>query len=144
MQDQGYKLKTKSLEDVLKSSRKLEAKLIGYDEAPIDVTAPDAIPLDKLKLQEPSRSQSNPKVYPISEEPKKITISPSTRSIRQPQPPSLEALGPPSTASRGNKLLGGSSKKTARSHLYEICAVNCWKPPFFDCCEETGPCHLKE
>ncbi|KAH7859943.1 hypothetical protein Vadar_007343 [Vaccinium darrowii] len=144
LKDQGYKLKTKSLEDVLKSSRKLEAKLIGYDEAPIDVTAPDAIPLDKLKLQEPSRSQSNPKVYPISEEPKKITISPSTRSIRQPQPPSLEALGPPSTASRGNKLLGGSSKKTARSHLYEICAVNCWKPPFFDCCEETGPCHLKE
>ncbi|GFY85749.1 minichromosome maintenance (MCM2/3/5) family protein [Actinidia rufa] len=51
---QGYKFKSKSLEEVLKSTRKMEAKLIGYDEAPIDVTAPVAIPLEKLELQEPS------------------------------------------------------------------------------------------
>uniref|UniRef100_A0A7N2L0R6 Dicer-like protein 4 n=2 Tax=Quercus lobata TaxID=97700 RepID=A0A7N2L0R6_QUELO len=38
---QGYKLKS-SLEEVLKSSCKMEAKLIGYDETPIDVTTPDA------------------------------------------------------------------------------------------------------
>ncbi|XP_058180782.1 dicer-like protein 4 [Rhododendron vialii] len=144
LKDQGYKLKSKSLEDVLKSSRKMEAKLIGYDEAPIDVTAPDAIPWDKLKLKEPSRSRSNQKVYPISDEAKKIIFSPRMGSIIEPQPPSLEARGPLSTASRGNNLLGGSSKKSVRSHLYEICAVNCWKPPYFECCKETGPCHLKE
>ncbi|KAK4604657.1 hypothetical protein RGQ29_012930 [Quercus rubra] len=46
---QGYKPKS-SLEEVLKSSCKMEAKLIGYDETPIDVTTPDAIGFEKLKL----------------------------------------------------------------------------------------------
>ena len=41
LQAQGYKLKS-SLEEVLKSSCKMEAKLIGYDETPIIVTTPDA------------------------------------------------------------------------------------------------------
>ncbi|GMP35538.1 hypothetical protein CsSME_00007933 [Camellia sinensis var. sinensis] len=138
----GYKLKSKSLEEVLKSSLKMEAKLIGHDEASIDVTAPDAIPLDNLKLQESSRSQCNLKVHPVSQEPKK-TFHPRIRSITEPQP-SLEAQGPQSTAGGDHNLVGGSCKKSAKSRLHEICAANCWKPPSFKCCKEIGPSHLKE
>ncbi|KAL6973940.1 endoribonuclease Dicer [Sarracenia purpurea var. burkii] len=121
----------------------MEATVIGYNEAPIDVTSPDAIPFEHLKLQEPSRNQCNPKMHSISEKPKKV-FSTGIRSIRLPQP-SLVAQQPQSPASIGNNLLGGGScKKSARSHLYEICAINSWKPPFFECCKETGPSHSKE
>ncbi|KAG5104033.1 hypothetical protein AAZX31_15G004200 [Glycine max] len=37
----------------------------------------------------------------------------------------------------------GMKKGTARSTLYEICAVNCWKPPIFECCKEEGPGHKR-
>lgn len=90
LQAQGFRSKSKPLEEVLKSIHKMEPKLIGYDEAPIDVTAPDAIPFDELKLQEPSRIQSNLKVHPITDEPKK-RFSPTIGSRRQTQPP-LEAV----------------------------------------------------
>ncbi|XP_057508707.1 dicer-like protein 4 isoform X1 [Actinidia eriantha] len=139
---QDYKLKSESLEEVLKSTRKMKAKLIGYDEASIDVTAPVAIPKEKLKSQEPSRSQLNLKVHPIIEEPKKI-FSPSIRSMRNPQP-SVQAQGSQSIASTESNRLGGSSKKTARSRLYEVCAANSWKLPTFECCDEMGPSHLRK
>ncbi|KAJ0076978.1 hypothetical protein Patl1_35319 [Pistacia atlantica] len=38
---------------------------------------------------------------------------------------------------------GGSANGPARSHLYEICTTNCWKPPFFECCKDKRPSHLK-
>ena len=142
VQAQDYKLKSESLEEVLKSTRKMKAKLIGYDEAPIDVTGPVAIPLEKLELQKPSRSRCNLKVHPIIEDPKKI-FSSSIRSIRKPQP-AVEAWGPQSIASTECNLLGGSSKKPARSRLYEVCAANGWKLPTFECCDETGPSHLRK
>ncbi|XP_052198876.1 dicer-like protein 4 isoform X2 [Diospyros lotus] len=140
---QGYRTKTKPLEEVLKSSRKMEAKLIGYDEAAIDVTAPDAIPLHNLNLHEDSRSLCDAKVHPISEEPKKISPS-SIRSTRHPH--HSQDLQSNSTIGDSSDLdteTGSSCNKSARSLLYEICAENCWKPSF-ECCNETGPGHLKE
>lgn len=50
LQDQGYILKSNTLEEVLRSSQKMEAKLIGYDENLIDVSIPDAIGLENLKV----------------------------------------------------------------------------------------------
>ncbi|CAM8897033.1 unnamed protein product [Rhodiola kirilowii] len=41
LKDCGYVSKCKSLEEVVKSSCKMEAKLIGYDEASLDIIAPD-------------------------------------------------------------------------------------------------------
>ncbi|XP_059457336.1 ribonuclease 3-like protein 1 [Corylus avellana] len=38
---------------------------------------------------------------------------------------------------------GASKKGSAKSHLYEICAANYWKPPLFECCKEEGPSHAK-
>ena len=62
LQAQGYKPKS-SLEEVLKSSCKMEAKLIGYDETPIDVTTPDAIGFEKLKVQPPFGSDFEPPIH---------------------------------------------------------------------------------
>ncbi|XP_059637819.1 dicer-like protein 4 isoform X5 [Cornus florida] len=51
---QGYKLEPKSLEEVLESSCKMEAKLIGYDETLIDTIASDAAEFNTMKLEESS------------------------------------------------------------------------------------------
>ncbi|XP_017241588.1 dicer-like protein 4 isoform X3 [Daucus carota subsp. sativus] len=42
LKEHGYKSKSKSLEEVLKLTHKMEAKLIGYNEAPTDVNDPYA------------------------------------------------------------------------------------------------------
>lgn len=53
MQEKGYVSKSKSLEDVLKSTEKRDAKLIGYDETPIDVISPEAIEPEMVEEQPP-------------------------------------------------------------------------------------------
>lgn len=65
LQAQGYKPKS-SLEEVLKSSCKREAKLIGYDETPVDVTTPHDIGLEKLMVQPPSATDFEPQIHPLS------------------------------------------------------------------------------
>lgn len=64
MQAQGYRPKSKSLEQVLKTAIKMEAKLIGYDETPCVLT--DSC--DDLDKHETSESDCDLKVFPISEE----------------------------------------------------------------------------
>lgn len=54
LQDKGYKTKVKSLEEILKSSKKMEAKLIGYDEIPTDIDvsrANQAVDLNSDKVR---------------------------------------------------------------------------------------------
>ncbi|KAG6676656.1 hypothetical protein I3842_15G163400 [Carya illinoinensis] len=142
---QGYIPKSRTLEEVLKSSCKMEARLIGYDETPIDVNTPDAIGFEKLMVQQPFDRDFEPKIIALS----KVSDS---------NPPCITPVikHPPGTI-RGQacrtaenpsfdpdlQSTGGSNKATARSRLYEICAANCWKPPLFECCREDGPSHLK-
>lgn len=59
MQAQGFSIaKSRSLEKVLESSCKKEAKLLGYDEIPIDVTPPpDSIEFEDLSVKEPMISK---------------------------------------------------------------------------------------
>lgn len=59
---------TNSLEEVLKSSREMEAKLIGYDETPIDVVLLDASGFDNLNVQEASRRNLNSQGHPINQD----------------------------------------------------------------------------
>ncbi|KAH0970234.1 hypothetical protein GBA52_022390 [Prunus armeniaca] len=143
---QGNIPKTKSLEEVLKSSSEMEAKLIGYDETPIDVVLPDVIGFDKLNVQEPCRRNFNSKMH-IKEE--RNGDSSCIKPVLQP-PPSFEAVKIQPSETRGNpscdansQAKGGSHKATARARLYEICAANYWEPPLFECCNEEGPSHLK-
>lgn len=176
----GYAPKSKSLDEVLKGSPKNEAKLIGYDETPIDVTVPDIIGFENMKLQESLVNDFNPKTRSS----KKTTssgvscISPGSRPFEvkaargsasgiEPKgtPPNCSIVDPScgiDSPSKGNWFLhflwlvsveqlsylslnfsGESHSRTARSQLYEICAINCWKPPLFECCKEEGPSHLR-
>lgn len=67
MQDRGYSRKSNYLEEVLRSSQKMEAKLIGYDENPIDITASCASDkVEILKIQEPVGSNFHPKINSMS------------------------------------------------------------------------------
>ncbi|TYH69445.1 hypothetical protein ES332_D05G056400v1 [Gossypium tomentosum] len=152
----GYAPKSKSLDEVLKGSPKNEAKLIGYDETPIDVTVPDIIGFENMKLQESLVNDFNPKTRSS----KKTTssgvscISPGSRPFEvkaargsasgiEPKgtPPNCSIVDPSCGIDSPSK--GESHSRTARSQLYEICAINCWKPPLFECCKEEGPSHLR-
>lgn len=65
VQAQGLKPKTKTLEEVLKSTFKKKPKLIGYDETPIDVT--DATTIGQLMANGDLCNKSNPEIRPIQE-----------------------------------------------------------------------------
>ncbi|KAL1189126.1 Dicer-like protein 4 [Cardamine amara subsp. amara] len=122
------------LEDVLKNSIRNEAKLIGYNEEPIDVVDLNGVDAENLRLNE------NFGEDPVTESNNSETSS--TYFIRRglPQAPSVrEDRLPPKTV----REAGGPITKTAKSLLRETCVANCWKPPNFVCCEEEGPGHLK-
>ncbi|KAF6156846.1 hypothetical protein GIB67_015551 [Kingdonia uniflora] len=67
----GYRLKKgKSLEEVLKSSTKQLAKLLGFDETPINMVDLDLVPVEHMEIAEVSPA---PKLYisktdPVSKE----------------------------------------------------------------------------
>ncbi|XP_022729085.1 dicer-like protein 4 isoform X2 [Durio zibethinus] len=158
LKDLGYAPKSKSLEEVLKGSCKMEAKLIGFDEKPIDVADPYTNGFENMKLQQSIVNDFNPETYSIN---KATTIcppciSPVTRPLHSFEvkagwtSSNIEIKGPLPNISIvdpncGIDLLsrGESHKRTARSQLYEICTINCWKPPLFECCKEEGPSHLR-
>ena len=54
MQDKGFVPKSRSLEKVLKSSPKMKAKLIGYNEIPIEIAPINSTEHENLIIQEPS------------------------------------------------------------------------------------------
>ncbi|XP_063950515.1 dicer-like protein 4 isoform X1 [Daucus carota subsp. sativus] len=182
LKELGYKPKSKSLEEVLKSTHKVEAKLIGYDETPIDVNAqyaiarnekiptdvsspyaaicsnetatnvrsPNAAVLDNLKVQDSRTSgASSSNVHSLGVEPHRsggINIQPimpmsSLCDTRKCQPTVKKYSD---SCYSESQTPGLSMKKSAKSLLFEICAANCWKPPVFVCCKETGASHLKE
>ncbi|KAG2668405.1 hypothetical protein I3760_15G159000 [Carya illinoinensis] len=60
MQAQSYIPKSRTLEEVLKSSCKMEARLIGYDETPVYVNTPHAIGFEKGQA---CRTAENPSSY---------------------------------------------------------------------------------
>ncbi|KAH9654546.1 Dicer-like protein 4 [Citrus sinensis] len=127
----GYVPKTKSLESILKSSPKSEARLIGYDETPINVVAADDNVFEKLKISEPQGGNYNSTMYSDSVV---ASSSPSITPLNiRSSFPSKDVRVQPS----------GLQNRSARSRLYELCAANCWKPPTFDCCKEEGLSHLK-
>lgn len=156
---------TNSLEEVLRNSQKMEAKLIGYDETPIDV-ALDAPGFENSKMQEPFdinysyevRNSSPPRFEAVDA----WSLSPLDFTGRHPSETTgdlgcdrdVHITGLPclSYLQDANKyrdsdicncFSGEVDLRTARSRLHEICAANSWKPPLFECCTEEGPSHLK-
>lgn len=141
LKDQGRIPMTNSLEEVLRNSQKMEAKLIGYDETPIDV-ALDAPGFENSKMQEPFdincsyevRNSSPPRFEAVDA----WSLSPLDVTGRHPSETTGD-LG----RDRDVHITGKVDLVTARSRLHEICAANSWKPPLFECCTEEGPSHLK-
>lgn len=145
---QGYTPKYKPLEEILKLSCKMEAKLIGYDEVPVDVMSSDVNGSENINMA-PSNMNCSPKVYAINEASR--SSSTSIIPLRK-QPPLLSETASGSDANEisadtgcdnESQRKGAIPKGSAKSNLYEICAANCWKPPEFECCKEEGPGHLK-
>ncbi|XP_012844161.1 PREDICTED: dicer-like protein 4 isoform X2 [Erythranthe guttata] len=114
---QGYKSKSKSLEEVLRKSVKKEAMLIGYDETPSYEIAK-------------SSSESHVAEKPINSNGRKISSTAGHLNNGN----EVDQQG----------IAGSQSNVSAKSCLYELCAANCWKPPVFECFKETGPEHIKE
>ncbi|XP_051114005.1 dicer-like protein 4 [Andrographis paniculata] len=127
LKSQGYKSKSKSLDEVLRTSRKREAELIGYNEMPCYEAAVSSR-LEALRI---SQSNCDVKIHSLNEIPSGNQNSGS------------KACATPSS-SNGSPRTRGIGSPSAKSRLYEVCAVNCWKPPIFECFQETGPSHLKE
>lgn len=59
VQSRGYLPKAKSLEDVLRSCEKMEAKLIGFDETPIEVISPDLMEPETSDNKHPSKGNQS-------------------------------------------------------------------------------------
>ncbi|GMI92533.1 DICER-LIKE 4, dicer-like 4 [Hibiscus trionum] len=154
----GYAPKSKSLEEVLKGSIKAEAKLIGFDETPIDVAVPHTTAFENMKLQESPVNGCNLKTRSINKT--TSTSSPCISPISRPLHSSEARAGCSASSSEVKGTLtncsildpssgidsqskGDSHNRTARSQLYEICAINFWKPPLFECCKEEGLSHLR-
>ncbi|XP_060171899.1 dicer-like protein 4 isoform X2 [Lycium barbarum] len=142
---EGYRPKSKTLEQVLKTANKEEPKLIGYDETPCVVAAS----CDDLEKHETSESDRDLKVSPISEElarncnfkfkPGRKKLSPEA-AVQCNSEQTIMSNG----SNADSKATGGSKNESAKSRLHEMCAACCWKPPIFECCKETGLSHLKE
>nr|DAD45156.1 TPA_asm: hypothetical protein HUJ06_003386 [Nelumbo nucifera] len=128
----GYKPKS-SLEGSLRSTKKQEAKLIGYDETPIDVIFPDLDPMEVPEASMYSREQTSEFVAITSQPPLKFETSREHYNENSEN----SGTGEPQTS-------GTEQNATAKSRLYEICTYNYWKSPIFECYKEEGLDHLKQ
>ncbi|KAF9680685.1 hypothetical protein SADUNF_Sadunf06G0147300 [Salix dunnii] len=137
LKDQGLIPMTNSLEEVLRNSKKMEAKLIGYDETPIDV-APDVTGFENSKIQEPFDSNCSYKVRPCIKAFNARTPYPLYFTGSQPREITEDLR-----CDRDVHITAKLDFGTAKSRLHEICTANSWKPPLFECCSEEGPSHLK-
>ncbi|KAH9603173.1 hypothetical protein KSS87_008418 [Heliosperma pusillum] len=146
---QGYKLKTKSLEEVLKTLRRRDAMLVGYDEMPLARVSssghsiPSGNHLHELKslcLEDRQNDcmtlkNEHQELKSVCTSPKKSPEAPSPLPKRWQHNQHIED---------GNcSIEGGSRQKTAKARLNEICVAKCWAPPSYECCREEGPSHLK-
>ncbi|KAK4798282.1 hypothetical protein SAY86_030608 [Trapa natans] len=133
LKSRGYFPKVKSLEEVLRQCEKMEPKLIGFDETPIEVISPDLVEPGTSSYWLSLKENKSPKrdMVPQRTVALKPLIKQQTNGLVLNKPAmDLEATD-------------GLAKKSAKSRLYEICAANCWKPPTFDCCNEEGLSHTK-
>lgn len=164
MQAHGHLPKMTSLEEVLKSTPRMEPKLIGYDETPVEITSfdptvYDGTVVDSFKNNHGSKSsatRSAPRIISLSDQlhcPDKAAQQYLTETtVESSFCTDLKTIGTGymtnalessyTCYSLSGNFLSGETNKSATSHVHEICAANCWKPPLFECCNAEGPGHL--
>ncbi|KAF6147407.1 hypothetical protein GIB67_016764 [Kingdonia uniflora] len=143
--------KGKSLEKVLKSSTKQEAKLLGFDETSINMVDLDLVSVEHIEIAEvsPALRHHTFKTKPLNKERTSIQTTDFKATDRSPKSP-IEPLGKRRNSSSekhssdtSSDTAGISHNGSAKSRLYEICADNYWNPPLFKCCKEEGESHVK-
>ncbi|XP_073000978.1 endoribonuclease Dicer homolog 4-like isoform X2 [Typha latifolia] len=156
----GYKHKNKSLEDIVHSTRKKNAELIGFDEDPIVIQNDNSIHIEKLQIQEKEENNfslqwtnaaclsSNCKASVSSRTGGSCKVDNSKISIGSNDQHELviqqyDLSNGVATDSKLNGITSSVDHKMARSRLFEFCAANYWSPPFFECCKDEGPSHLR-
>ncbi|KAJ0861345.1 putative ribonuclease III [Helianthus annuus] len=135
LKDKGYKTKVKTLEEILKTSEKMEAKLIGNDEIPMDKNILRKY-MNAAEFESKSQETHSGSVKPVR----------SSNGVRRMVDPTPQRSHSDASSSKSQPAAGGDvvHRSSAKSYLYEICAINCWKPPLFECFHEIGPAHLKQ
>lgn len=152
----GYRHKKRTLQQIVQSTRKEHAELIGYNEEPVSVhnevlshELKKTLPNLSQHLEEtPSKSSRNPEATPsklsqTSEAtPSKLscasTLVEDSEATVSKLSQDLEKM--PFKLSVRKKV---DNSRTAKMHLYEICATNHWERPSFELCKEEGPSHQK-
>ncbi|RCV34474.1 hypothetical protein SETIT_7G162200v2 [Setaria italica] len=158
LKNYGYKHKSKSLEEILRTATKKEPELIGYDEEPIKV---DGVPLEMKNLQMNGEMEENiffgnneaffigrsaTSIQRTGEDNKVDRNDANNGRINKSNVVTQNGCLPRGEAAKINKkeYHGDMVHKTARSFLYELCAANYWKPPEFELCKDEGPSHLRK
>lgn len=119
-QDQGYRCTSKSLEEVVKETKKKKARLIGYDETPT-ILSPE---LHDSNLQEDSNSDLDFKVRPLNEMPQRNSSTKHKDVARQDSslggaPGSKPGeLHPVETTNHG--VLNSDSKESGKNHDFDF------------------------
>ncbi|XP_010932228.2 endoribonuclease Dicer homolog 4 isoform X2 [Elaeis guineensis] len=155
----GYKHKRKSLEEIVRSTRKKNAELIGFNEEPIVIENADSISLGKLQIQEleetppmfdlpearesPSSSINKFSIPSNAEGRPKAANSEAHRNKDQHEPVIVLHDWTDGATENQREINGALGRKMAKSWLFEICAANYWSPPSFECCKDEGPSHLR-
>ncbi|KAM0933866.1 hypothetical protein DsansV1_C34g0226111 [Dioscorea sansibarensis] len=155
----GYRHKSKSLEEIVQSTHKREAQLIGYDEECMVIDDSDILEAENLVL---SNSTETPSGLDWQEE----QVVPPSRDNSHHEQPNLSMWSSGESSAHTDKLQNNShdpvlqrqiqqnieisndymetiGQKSAKSKLYEICAAHYWNRPEFVCCKEEGPSHLR-
>lgn len=113
--------KTKSLESILKSSPKSEARLIGYDETPINVVVAEDNVFEKLKMTEPPGGNYN---STMSSDSVVASSSPSITPLNiRSSFPFNDVRGQPSEIIAGSSCDTGSLSPTKGMHGKINCQV---------------------
>lgn len=105
----------------MKSSCKLEAKLIGYDETPIDFVHPDAVGVENLDVEESFGCNSNSKVHPTSEA---VNGSLFSKSIRRLCPSTSGSVRKQEGNTIQNHAIDTESQTSGTVIIYTTCRIS--------------------
>ncbi|XBJ03091.1 hypothetical protein VPH35_022331 [Triticum aestivum] len=158
LKNYGYTHKNKSLEEILRDARKKEPELLGYNEEPIKVEADISAETNNLKIGKERDANISFQNTAISIRGTLRTSSQRTagNTMFSKDDVSIERNNQLKVAKQNACLPKGTTQKnirkeyhgdmvnkTAKSFLFEVCAVSYWIPPEFELCKEEGPSHLR-
>ncbi|WCJ29844.1 dicer-like 4 [Euphorbia peplus] len=135
LKDKGCIPKNNYLEKVLRTTQKMDPKLIGYDETPVDFPDALATELESLQIKEPGFTS-----YKIS----RLSFGVASKQPHSPSQVVEQSSETTSYPKSKTPITDGSCQRSAKARLHEACAANYWKPPLFECFSEEGPSHLKK